>query len=159
MAQRIEDLVARHTHLASKGMALKCIVARRMAHLQTSFPLMSDGLLKGWSVQYEIYLSDQRTLRALGDAGNSCKISAKNIVGPVTINVQAKNQVPRGLILNPIHKLEEFCICLLKILQTANSTAHPLQMQQKPPFQTKPPNLPILNGMTFGIWLWHRDLS
>ena len=142
MAQRIEELVARHTHLASKGMALECIVAQRTAHLEICSPLMSDGLLKGWSVQYEIYLSDQRTLRALGDAGNSCKISAQNIVGPVTIDVQAKKQIPPGLILNSIHKLEESCICLLKILQPANSIAHPLQMQQKPLFQTQTPKLP-----------------
>jgi hypothetical protein len=46
MAPRIEELVARNMHLASKGMALKCIVARRMAHLQTTSPLISDGVLK-----------------------------------------------------------------------------------------------------------------
>jgi hypothetical protein len=99
-------------------------------------------VLKRSSGKYDMHRFDQRTLRALGNAGNSCKISAKNIVGPVTINVQAENQILPRLILNSIHKLEESCICLLKILQPANSIAHPLQMQQKPLFQTQNPKLP-----------------
>jgi hypothetical protein len=59
MAPRVEELIARHMHLASKGMALECIVAQRTAHLEICSPLMSDGLLKGSSVKYEMHLSDQ----------------------------------------------------------------------------------------------------
>ena len=49
---------------------------------------MSDGLLKGSSEKYEMHRSDQRAGKFLGNDGHRSKISTKNIIGLITIDVR-----------------------------------------------------------------------
>ena len=88
-------------------------------------------------------------------AMSGCHASRSNYVPIVTITARGSRI---HIISTPAYAGRILHSCA-KILQPANSFAHPLQMQHKPLSQTQAPSKPRFNGTTFGIWLLHQDLE